>query len=165
MWTWFHLRYRHLRLRSRQWLNHHPRIDRLLEVTGCLNAREGAVARGVGVGLLVALLPLFGIQTLLIVAGCILVRGNFPAGFAVSWVNNPFTIAPLYLTYREIGERLFTLIPRSVRGITATGEELVLEVTYIGLGSLCIAIPVAILGYLLALSGERAFRHRRRVRA
>jgi uncharacterized protein len=161
MKAWAYLRYRHLRLQARQWVSRHPLLDRLLHSTGCLSTRDGAVARGVAVGLFVALLPLFGIQTLLIILGCILVRGNFPAGFAVSWVNNPFTVAPLYIAFNELGDTLFGPLLRPVVDLAGLGGEVVLEAMFLGLGALCVAVPVAALGYLLALLGERAIERRR----
>lgn len=165
MWAWFHVRYRRLRFQSRQWLNRHPRIDRMLHATGCLDTRDGAVARGVAVGLFVALIPLFGVQTLLIILGCIVMRGNFPAGFAVSWINNPLTVAPLYLIYHEIGETLFGVLPAPITGLSGREEELAMDMMSIGLGSLCVAAPVALGGYVLLLYAERALRRRRAAKA
>jgi uncharacterized protein len=158
------IRYRLLRRRSRQWLDRHPRVDRLLHSSGALSTRDGALARGVVVGLFIALLPLFGVQTLLIVAGCIVVRGNFPVGFAVSWVNNPLTVAPLYFTYNAIGEHLFGPLIAPAVDLTGLEREVAVEVMYLGAGALCVAVPVALLGYLVTRLLERRLEARRPAR-
>ncbi|HSO99927.1 MAG TPA: DUF2062 domain-containing protein, partial [Thioalkalivibrio sp.] len=79
-----YLRYRLLRRRAWRWLDRHPQVDAVLRSSGALSTRDGAIPRGVAVGLFVALMPLFGIQTLIVIAGCILLRGNFPAGLVTS---------------------------------------------------------------------------------
>lgn len=58
------------------------------------------VARGVAVGLFVALIPIIPFQTVLVILLSILLRANIPVAFLASWVSNPFTIIPLiFLTY------------------------------------------------------------------
>jgi uncharacterized protein len=152
--------YRLLRLRTRCWLDRHPRVDHALRSSGALSTRNGAIPRGVAVGLFVALLPLFGVQTLLIAAVCIVVGGNFPAAFAVSWVNNPLTVAPLYVAFNAIGDRLFSGLLSPLVDLTGWEREVALEGLYLGSGALCIAIPAAILGYTFAYLAERSL-HRK----
>lgn len=62
--------------------------------------RRESVARGVAVGLLVAIIPILPFQTILAIVLSILLRANIPIAFLTSWVSNPFTIVPLiFLTY------------------------------------------------------------------
>lgn len=62
------------------------------------------VARGVAIGLFVAMIPIIPFQTVLTILLSILFRANIPIAFLTSWVSNPFTIVPLiFLTY-YIGE-------------------------------------------------------------
>jgi uncharacterized protein len=164
LWTGLDRHYRLLRMRARRWLDRHPRMDHLLRSSGALSTRDGAIARGVAVGLFVALLPLFGVQTLLIAVVCIAARGNFPAAFAVSWVNNPLTVAPLYLAFNAIGERFFSGLLRPLVALTGWEREVVLEAMYLGSGALCVAIPAAVLGYMLAYRAERSLRNRHAAR-
>lgn len=59
-----------------------------------------SIARGVGIGLFIAFIPIMPFQTILIIFLSILLRANFAIAFAVSWVSNPLTIIPLaYFTY------------------------------------------------------------------
>jgi uncharacterized protein len=165
LWTGLDRRYRLLRLRARCWLERHPRVHHLLRSSGALSTRDGAIARGVAVGLFVALLPLFGVQTLLIAAICIAVRASFPAAFAVSWVNNPLTVAPLYVAFNAIGDRLFSGLLSPLVDLTGWEREVVLEGLYLGSGALCVAIPAAVLGYTLAYLAERSLGLRRTARS
>lgn len=141
-------RFRYLRARGQAWLARHPRALRVLELTGCLRKGPEAVARGILVGLFIGLTPTVGAQTLLMVLGCLLLRANFPSAFAVSWVSNPFTVAPLYWLFHGLGEALFEQLPLFssdlwiVQGI---GDDIV----FAGMGSLVIATPVALFGYAL----------------
>jgi len=159
-----YVRYRVLRRRAWRWLDRHPRVDAVLRSSGALSTRDGAIPRGVAVGLFVALMPFFGIQTLIVIAGCILVRGNFPAGLVTSWINNPFTVAPLYLTYNAIGDYLFSPIFGPAVDLSGLEREVALEAMYLGAGALCVAAPAATLGYFLTAVAERRLRSRRTTR-
>lgn len=73
-----------------------------------------SIARGVGIGLFVAFVPIMPFQTLMAILLSILLRANFAVAFAVSWISNPLTLLPLtYFTYQMghwvIGEPLHTL--------------------------------------------------------
>lgn len=140
-----------LRTQAQEWLDAHPRVARGLARTGCLGMHRRALARGVAVGLFVALTPTFGFQTALMVAGCVIVRGNFPAAFLVSWVSNPVTIGPLYFAFNRLGEAIFGEVIRSAVHLSGLLAEAMLETIFVGLGSLLIAIPGAAAGYALFL--------------
>jgi len=60
-------------------------------------------ARGVAIGLLVALGVPIGAHTVVLGMLLLLVRFNFPVAFAVTWVVNPFTVIPLYYGYYVAG--------------------------------------------------------------
>lgn len=88
-------------------------------------------------------------------------RGNFPAAFAISWVSNPLTMAPLYWGFHKLGEVVFG------RLLIFTGENGYLgkignEMLFTLLGSLLIAAPTAILGYQVALRMLAAYSARRK---
>lgn len=163
---WLRIRSRYARVRAFEWLRSHPRVDRFLRDWGCLRLHGGAVPRGVAVGLFVGLTPTLGLQTLLMVAGCMAVRGNFPSAFAVSWVSNPLTIAPLYVAFNAIGEGVFRPLLASLFTLPGAADAAVLETMFLALGSLCVAVPVAAGGYAVAhLLELRLERRRRRRRA
>lgn len=153
-----------LLLSVRVWLDRHPRIDHALERTGCLRFDRRHVSRGVGVGLFVALTPTVGIQTGMMLGACLLVRGNFPAAFVISWISNPVTMAPLYVGYHALGERVFSPIIEAGLDFAGYGEKVMIEAGYVALGSLLVAVPVALAGYGLLLWGWRRWIiHRRRL--
>lgn len=158
-------RYRGLRRRANQWLHGHPRVRRALEVTGCLGSGPETAARGVAVGLFVCLTPTVGLQTALLVIGCMLARGNFAIAFAVSWISNPFTVGPLYWTFHALGEGLFGLLSIPVEGSAAwylqgPGDEM----AFTAVGSLLVAVPVAVAGYFVSHRVSAAIARRLRAR-
>lgn len=147
------------RARAREWLARHPRVQGFLRRTGCLSVHRRALARGIAVGLFVGLTPTVGIQTVLMLGACLLLRANFPAAFFISWVSNPLTVGPLYVAYGVIGEALLgswvTHAIVSLFELTWTVASAVMHVAYVGLGSLLVAIPAALAGYLISLSLHR----------
>jgi len=156
------------RTEARDWLARHPRVEGFLRRTGCLSVHRRAIARGIAVGLFVGLTPTVGIQTVLMLGACLPLRANFPAAFFISWVSNPLTMAPLYVVYSFIGE---TLLGTWLLGVLVSLFELTqavamtaLEVAYIGLGSLLVAVPAAAAGYLISLALHR-YAALRRLRA
>lgn len=122
-----------------------------LRISGCLRGGPEPMARGIGIGLFIGLTPTIGFQTVLMVIGCIVLRGNFPAAFAVSWVSNPVTLAPLYWTFHTAGEAVYSLVgllpeDESASHLQAFANDLLVT----GTGALVIATPVAGIGYFLA---------------
>lgn len=142
---------RQQRSRIRQWLDRHPAIARLLERGGSLHVTEYALARGVAVGLFIGLTPTVGIQTLLMLVASLVFRANFPAAFIVSFVSNPFTMAPLYYGFNRLGQWILSWLPVAQTPATALGDEIARETLALLLGSLVIAAPAALLGYLAFL--------------
>ena len=160
------VRVRALRWRAHAWLGRHPRLWHLLHGRGVIRGGPESIARGVAIGLFIGLTPTVGFQTMLILLGCLLVAGNFPTAFVASFVTNPFTVAPLYWAYHELGRVFFTVLPvlRSdpdVWYLRGVGADIVFTLT----GSLLIATPAAVIGYLLSrpLSAALLARRRRRI--
>lgn len=140
------------RRRVQAWLEAHPRVSRFLERGGCLHVDELTLARGLAVGLFVALTPTVGIQTLLILAGSLTFRANFVAAFLISNISNPFTIAPLYFGFNQLGQWWMDRLPITPAAVVDLGDEIAYETLAILIGSLTIAIPMAALGYFLFLA-------------
>lgn len=142
------------------WGENHRLRDWVIR-SGCLTFRREQVARGVAVGLLVGFTPTVGFQTLLMLGGCLLVGGNFPAAFLVSWVSNPLTMTPLYLAFHELGEYVFgDWLERVISHTDWLGEAMI-DLSCTALGSLMVAIPAAVLGYLATLGGAEVWQRRR----
>jgi uncharacterized protein (DUF2062 family) len=144
-----------LMARGRTWLDRHPRTTAALERTGCLRIHRRGVARGVAIGLFVALTPTVGVQTLMMLGACLLVRANFPVAFGVSWISNPITMAPLYYGYHLLGDRLFSPIIETGLDLAGYGERAAIEAVYLALGGLLVALPLSIAGYFLTNWGWR----------
>ena len=142
---------RRRRQEVRQWLADHPRVAAFLERTGCLNVNEYALARGVAVGMFIGLTPTVGIQTLLMIVGSMTFRANFLAAFAVSWVSNPLTMAPLYYGFNRIGDAVFGWLLDSMAWLSGVQADIVRETAAMFLGSLVVAFPAMVIGYFLFL--------------
>jgi uncharacterized protein (DUF2062 family) len=133
----------------------------VLERAGSLNVDEFALARGVAVGVFIGLTPTLGVQTLLILGASLMLRANFPAAFVASFVNNPLTVAPMYYGMNRLGQLLLNVLP-GAGGVPLDideeiAEEIVEEAAALVVGSLAIAVPVAVLGYYLFLWVWRRF--------
>lgn len=135
-----------------------------LRRSGCFRFLREPLARGVAVGLFVGLTPTVGFQTLLMLAGCLLIRGNFPAAFMMSWVSNPLTLPPLYWLFHEIGERLFGGWLKTVIKGSEWFDEALIDILATALGSAVLAVPIALIGYLTSLGIAEVW-HRRRHQA
>jgi len=142
------------------WGRNHWMRDWLIR-SGCLRFQREAVARGVAIGLLIGLTPTVGVQTLLMLGGCLLVRGNFPVAFMLSWVSNPVTMAALYFAFHELGERVFGSWVDTVVVGSDWFDEALADVLNMGLGSLLVAPPVAVVGYLTTLGAAEVWQRRR----
>lgn len=158
-------RYRVLRRRGHNWLVSHPRLWHWLYVTGCLRGDSEAAARGVAVGLFIGLTPTVGFQISLMIAGCIILRGNFPVAFAVSWLSNPITMGPLYWGFHQLGQFIYELFPLLRDPIPSwmldgPGDTMM----FTALGSLLVATPFALGGYLFSHWISRFIAARRRAR-
>jgi len=150
-----------LRGHSQAWLDRHPGIADFLHRTGCMSMRREALARGIAVGLFIGLTPTVGFQTMLMVAGCMMLRGNFPVAFLISWISNPITMGPLYFAFAVLGDAVFGDFVRSLVHISGLLADAALQTIYLGLGSLLVAVPTAAVGYLLSLAIWRALAVRR----
>ena len=153
------------RERARVWLERHPLIAAALERTGCLHVHRRTVARGIAVGVFVGLTPTVGIQTILMLIGCVAIRGNFPAAFVVSWVSNPITLAPLYFGFNELGEAVFGGIIGPEVTISGPADKAAVGALYLLLGSLLIAGPAAVASYVAFIWIWRLLVMRRRRRS
>lgn len=158
-------RQRELTRHGNDWLRRYPRVYRVLDATGCLKGGAVFMARGVAVGLFVGLTPTVGFQTVLMIIGCMIARGNFLAAFVVSWVSNPFTMGPLYWGWNMLGKTVLRALPLRVDSSPAwfmqgPGDQMVFTIT----GSLLMAVPAAVAGYLVSQRISAAIAARRRQR-
>jgi len=158
---WFKQRLRHWswrsRVRTRAWLERHPRTRAFLTRTGSLEVDEFTLARGVAVGLFIGLTPTVGVQTVLMLAASVALRANFPAAFIASWINNPFTFAPIYFGFHRLGEYIMTFVPVRFDSLSGLEEEIALETSALIIGSLAVAVPAGLLGYVAFLYVWRRF--------
>jgi uncharacterized protein (DUF2062 family) len=77
-------------------------IVRILE----LDDTPREIARGIALGVFIAMTPTVGIQMIAIAAVCTIAGGNRLAGVAMAWISNPLTIVPIYWLDYFIGSMI-----------------------------------------------------------
>ena len=68
-----------------------------------------SIARGGAVGMFIALTPTVGVQSLLVTACAVPLRGNLPVALVMCWITNPITLIPFYFSYYWLGALLLGL--------------------------------------------------------
>jgi uncharacterized protein (DUF2062 family) len=68
-----------------------------------------SIARGVGIGLFIALTPTVGVQSLLVTACAVPLRANLPVSLVMCWITNPITLIPFYVSYYWVGAWLLNV--------------------------------------------------------
>lgn len=64
------------------------------------------IARGIALGVFIAMTPTVGIQMIAIATVCTIAGGNRLAGVAMAWISNPLTIVPIYWLDYFIGSMI-----------------------------------------------------------
>lgn len=148
-----------------------------------------AIALGTGIAMLVAFLPLIGIQTIVAVAIAALFRANKVVCIPVVWITNPATMLPIYGACLGLGR--FVTSGTSPGDPTSWPQETValseLQVqSHVGfleyefwsslfsrvigfgvelwIGCVILGLVFAVLSYFLSRWGVTAYRERRRRR-
>jgi len=72
-------------------------------------SREMVIA--IYLGMIVALMPLVGVQMLLVtVLSIFLIRANLPVLIGLQWISNPLTMGPIYYADYQIGMALMQMV-------------------------------------------------------
>jgi len=137
------------------------KVRRWLHDSGGLTFKREAIARGVGIGLLIGFTPTVGFQTVMMLAACLWLGGNFPVAFTMSWVSNPFTLPPMIYAYYQLGDWLFGSWVKAHFVGTGGIDEAMIGVVNTALGCALIAIPMALIGYFASLGISEVWNRRR----
>ena len=122
----------------------------LLGRKGLWSTHRRALAGGIAIGLFIGLTPTVGFQTPLVLLGAFAFRVSFPASFLALWISNPLTTPVLYWLFNRLGAHILgSHFPmEALTGLAPFAQMLIQQSTYLWLGSLLLAIPGAVLGYL-----------------
>ena len=90
------------------------RLQRLKQILVNVDEPPHRTALAFGVGVFIAFSPLLGFHWLLTLVVCLLFRLNKVVTFLGTYVNNPWTIAPLYLAGTGIGCALLGVAPEGL---------------------------------------------------
>ena len=72
--------------------------------------RGGPVQMALFWGLWISMLPIVGIQMVVVFLVSLLVRANLPLIVALQWISNPLTMGPIYFADYKIGMTLLKLL-------------------------------------------------------
>lgn len=133
-----------------------------------LQGSPQALAGGTAIGVFIGLTPTIPFHTILIVFFSLATRTSTLAGIIVSWVVcNPLTYLPIYYLSARVGNHLTPYelnlknVSNALNQVTAghgfhdaltillhSGYE---ALVVMGVGGLCLALPIGVVSYYLAL--------------
>ncbi len=118
-----------------------------------IKSSPDAVARGVALGVFIGFTPFFGFHILIALLFAVILQQNKIATFVGVWVTNPLTAPFIYALEYEIGRMLLGKPPL---GILMFNRELTWNTALqlglpLGLGSVVLGLPLALISYALTL--------------
>ena len=84
--------------------------DRIRSFLPLVFPRQNDQSRLVLGGLWIAMLPIVGLQMLVVFLLAILLRANLPVIVALQWISNPLTMGPIYFADYQIGMTFLDLV-------------------------------------------------------
>jgi uncharacterized protein len=133
------------------------------------------LALGVAIGLFVTFTPTIGVQSVLVVALAWMLGANKLVGLPLVWLSNPATFVPIYYPCYRIGRwllggpqkgaawwRELTRPPEGYVEATQFYWSRLMEIIVpLSVGSLLVAFPVAVVGYIVTYQGICRYRLQR----
>ncbi len=118
-----------------------------------IKSSPDAIARGMALGIFIGFTPFFGFHILIALLFSFLLRQNKIATLIGVWITNPVTAPFIYALEYEIGRMLLGKPPI---GTFVLNRELTWETAMqmglpLGLGSVVLGIPLALISYALTL--------------
>jgi uncharacterized protein (DUF2062 family) len=92
-------------------------IARTAQILRHIDGTPRRVAAAFGIGVFIAFFPILGIHTGLALGIALLFRLNKVAILVGAWINNPWTIAPMYSAGTLVGCALLGIAPVSPAGV------------------------------------------------
>ncbi len=90
---------------------HTDSLPRILRPLVSMDGTPRAKALSFGVGIFVAFTPTYGLHTLTALLISWIFRLSFPIVLLASWVNNPWTIFPIFISSYMVGRFVFSFCP------------------------------------------------------
>lgn len=117
-------------------------------------ARKSEMAGGAAIGMFVAWLPIFGIQSYVCLALAALLKKNPLMAVLVSWLNNPLTALPMYGLCFWLGRWFypgdvrFDLSSMTLTAAVVAGRDLIIPLV---IGGVILGLLSAAVGYFVCL--------------
>lgn len=118
-----------------------------------IKSSPDAVARGMALGIFIGFTPFFGFHILIALFFAFILQQNKIATFVGVWITNPLTAPFIYALEYEIGRML---LAKPAIGVVLFNRELTWDTALqlglpLGLGSIVLGLPVALISYALTL--------------
>ena len=118
-----------------------------------IKSSPDAIARGMALGVFIGFTPFFGFHILIAVFFAFILRQNKIAAFVGVWVTNPLTAPFIYALEYEVGRML---LGKPAIGAAVFNRELTWDIAVqlglpLGLGSVVLGLPAALISYALTL--------------
>ncbi|XZE52249.1 DUF2062 domain-containing protein [Planctomycetaceae bacterium SH139] len=132
------------------------------------------LALGVAIGMFFAFTPLIGVQMVLVVAAAWVFRANKAVGVPLVWISNPATFVPIFYPCYLIGNAIlgWPLVSRQwwaaladppvgfIEGSRFYWARMLEIFAPLMLGSIAVALPLAIMSYLVTRTVIERYRAR-----
>lgn len=118
-----------------------------------IKSSPDAIARGLALGVFIGFTPFFGLHILIALFLSFILRQNKIATFVGVWVSNPVTAPFIYALEYEIGRML---LGQPAIGFFVLSREFTWETAIqlglpLGVGSIALGLPMALISYALTL--------------
>jgi uncharacterized protein (DUF2062 family) len=90
-----------------------------------INDSPARIARGVAIGIFIAWTPMIGFHIVMTLAASFLLRANKVAALVAIWINNPFTIVPMFYPGYRLGHRIVGVVRPEAASSMADMKELI----------------------------------------
>jgi uncharacterized protein len=138
------------------------RVRGVLRAVLSVEDRPSRVALAFAIGVFIAFFPVLGIHTGLALAIAFYFRLNRVAILAGAWINNPWTLAPMFMAGTAVGCAIFAVSPEDLRDINwhlhgrafyrALWHGLRPYVVPFVVGNLILGVVSGVLAYVVVLS-------------
>lgn len=147
------------------------KIKKLIKTVLHMKGEPKKIAKAFAIGVFVAFFPIFGTHTIMALGVAWLLGLSPTVTLAATFINNPWTIAPLYGSSLYVG---MILTGKSMSGLEIHWGELNSEVIWelaktlfipFSIGCILLGVIAAIISYFLALKAVVSYRNRQQTSA
>ena len=143
------------------------KVKKLIKTVLHMKGEPKEIALAFSLGVFVAFFPIFGTHTIMALGGAWLLGLSPTVTLAATFINNPWTIAPLYGSSLYVG---MAVMGKSMEGLEINWGDLNSEVIWelaktlflpFSVGCIMLGVIGAVISYFLALRAVVSYRNRK----